>query len=187
MDAEGNRLLNRIVGGAIRMSELIDDLLDFSRIGRTELRRVPIGMTGLAREVLGEISETGSGRNLQVRIADLPPVVADRSMLRQVWVNLLSNAIKYSRQRVPALIEVGGAVEGAEVHFFVRDNGAGFDMQYAGKLFQVFQRLHRDPRLRRYRRRPGHRRPHRAAPRRPGLGRGRAGQGRDLPFHPAAG
>ena len=145
MDAEGNRLLNRIVRGAIRMSELIDDLLDFSRIGRTELRRVPIEMTGLAREVLGEISETGSGRNLQVRIADLPPVVADRSMLRQVWVNLLSNAIKYSRQRVPALIEVGGAVEGAEAHFFVRDNGAGFDMQYAGKLFQVFQRLHRDP------------------------------------------
>lgn len=145
IDAEGHRLLGRIVGGAIRMSELIDDLLDFSRIGRAELRKVPIEMTGMAREVLGEISEAGSGNNLQLRIADLPPVVADRSLLRQVWVNLLSNAIKYSRQRDSALIEVGGAVEGTEAHFFVRDNGVGFDMAYAGKLFHVFHRLHRDP------------------------------------------
>jgi signal transduction histidine kinase len=71
--------------------------------------------------------------------------MADRSLMRQVWVNLLSNAIKYSRPRDPVVIEIGGSVDGAEVHFHVRDNGTGFDMQYADKLFQVFQRLHRDP------------------------------------------
>lgn len=145
IDAEGHRLLGRIVGGAIRMSELIDDLLDFSRIGRAELKKVPIEMTGLVREVLGEMPEGGSGHHLQARIADLPGAVADRGLLRQVWANLLSNAIKYSRQRDPMAIEVGGAIEGDEAHYFVRDNGVGFEMQYVGKLFQVFQRLHRDP------------------------------------------
>ena len=145
IDAEGKRLLDRIAGGAIRMGELIDDLLDFSRIGRAELKKMPIEMTGLVREVLGEMPEAGSGHRLQMRIAELPAAVADRGLLRQVWTNLLSNAIKYSRQRDPATIEVGGAIEGNEAHYFVRDNGVGFDMQYAGKLFQVFQRLHRDP------------------------------------------
>lgn len=145
LDAEGNRLLGRIVGGAIRMSELIDDLLDFSRIGRAELKMVPVEMNGLVREVLGDMPEGGSGHHLQMRIGTLPAVVADRGLMRQVWANLLSNAIKYSRQRDPMVIEVGGAEEEAEAHFFVRDNGTGFDMQYAGKLFQVFQRLHRDP------------------------------------------
>ena len=145
IDAEGKRLLDRIAGGAIRMGELIDDLLDFSRIGRAELKKMPIEMTGLVREALGEMPEAGSGHRLQMRIDELPAAVADRGLLRQVWTNLLSNAIKYSRQRDPATIEVGGAIEGNEAHYFVRDNGAGFDMQYAGKLFQVFQRLHRDP------------------------------------------
>jgi PAS domain S-box-containing protein len=145
LDAEGNRLLRRIVSGAIRMSDLIDDLLDFSRIGRTALKKVPIDMAALVREVLSEMPEAGSGHNVQMRIGALPAVMADRSLMRQVWVNLLSNAIKYSRPRDPVVIEIGGSVDGAEVHFHVRDNGTGFDMQYADKLFQVFQRLHRDP------------------------------------------
>jgi PAS domain S-box-containing protein len=144
IDAEGKRLLDRIAGGAIRMGDLIDDLLDFSRIGRAELKKTPVDMHSLAREVLGDIPETGSGRH-QVSIGELPPAVADRGLLRQVWVNLLSNAIKYSRQRNPAVIEAGGAAEGDALHYWVRDNGAGFDMAYAGKLFKVFQRLHRDP------------------------------------------
>ena len=144
IDAEGKRLLDRIAGGAIRMGELIDDLLDFSRIGRAELKKTPIDMHSLAREVLGDIPETSSGRH-QVCIGELPPAVADRGLLRQVWTNLLSNAIKYSRQRNPAVIEVGGAAEDDALHYWVRDNGAGFDMAYAGKLFKVFQRLHRDP------------------------------------------
>ena len=145
IDGEGRHLLGRIVAGAIRMSELIDDLLDFARIGRAELKKLPIEMNGLLREVLGEMPEAGSGHNLQMRIGALPAALADRSLLRQVWANLLANAIKYSRQRDPMVIEVGGAVEGGETRYFVRDNGVGFDMQYAGKLFQVFQRLHRDP------------------------------------------
>ncbi len=145
VDAEGKRLLDRIAGGAIRMGELIDDLLDFSRIGRAELRMAPIEMSSLVREVLGELPEAGNNHRLQMRLGDLPRAVADRGLLRQVWANLLSNAIKYSRQKELAVIEVGGAGEGGEVHYFVRDNGIGFDMAYADKLFQVFQRLHRDP------------------------------------------
>jgi PAS domain S-box-containing protein len=144
IDGEGKRLLDRIAGGAVRMGELIDDLLDFSRIGRAELKKTAIDMNSLAREVLGELSEIAGGRH-QVRQEELPPALADRGLLRQVWANLLSNAVKYSRQRDPALIEVGGAEEGGSLHYWVRDNGAGFDMAYAGKLFKVFQRLHRDP------------------------------------------
>ena len=144
IDAEGKKLLARIAGGAIRMGELIDDLLDFSRIGRAELKMVPVDMQNLARDVLGEISEAVGGLHW-IDIGALPPAVGDRGLLRQVWANLLSNAIKYSRQRDPARIEVGGAVEGHALHYWVRDNGAGFDMAYADKLFKVFQRLHRDP------------------------------------------
>jgi PAS domain S-box-containing protein len=144
IDAEGKRLLERIAGGAIRMGELIDDLLDFSRIGRAELKKAPVDMQNLAREALGELSEAGGGGR-EVVIGELPQAVADRGLLRQVWANLLSNAVKYSRRSDPARIEIGGAVEGDALHYWVRDNGAGFDMAYADKLFQVFERLHRDP------------------------------------------
>ena len=148
IDAEGRRLLDRIAGGAIRMGELIDDLLDFSRIGRADLRRVTIDMGELVREALADVPQlaesVASGR-VEVRIKPLPAARADRSLLRQVWSNLLGNALKYSRQRMQAVIEIGGTADGEEVRFFVRDNGIGFDMAYADKLFHVFQRLHRDP------------------------------------------
>ena len=144
IDAEGKRLLDRIAGGAIRMGELIDDLLDFSRIGRADLKKSLVDMNSLARDALGEISEVAAGRH-HLDIGELPPAVADRGLLRQVWTNLLANAVKYSRQRDPARIEVGGAEEGDALHYWVRDNGAGFDMAYVDKLFKVFQRLHRDP------------------------------------------
>jgi PAS domain S-box-containing protein len=142
--AEGRAQLERIVSNAIRMGEIIDDLLDFARIGRAELKRVPIDMAGLAREVLAEQPEAGVGRGIDVRIGGMPTAMADRSLVRQVWSNLLSNALKYTRQRQQAVIEAGGTMEGGEAHYFVRDNGAGFDMAYASKLFHVFQRLHRD-------------------------------------------
>jgi light-regulated signal transduction histidine kinase (bacteriophytochrome) len=144
IDAEGKRLLDRIAGGAIRMGELIDDLLDFSRIGRADLKKSLVDMGGMVRDALGEISEVAAGRH-RIDIGELPQAVADRGLLRQVWVNLLSNAVKYSRQRDLARIEVGGIEEGDALHYWVRDNGAGFDMAYADKLFKVFQRLHRDP------------------------------------------
>jgi len=142
--AEGRAQLGRIIANAIRMGELIDDLLDFSRIGRVELKRSAIDMAGLAREVLAELPEAGAGRQAEIRIDAMPTVLADRSLIRQVWLNLLGNALKFTRQRQPAVIEVGGRIEAGEAHFHVRDNGAGFDMAYAGKLFHVFQRLHRD-------------------------------------------
>jgi PAS domain S-box-containing protein len=141
---EGRAQLDRIVSNAIRMGELIDDMLDFARIGRVELKRAPIDMASQAREVLAELSEAGAGRQIAVRIEPMPAALADRSLVRQVWSNLLANALKFTRHRARAEIEAGGMLEGGEAHFFVRDNGAGFDMAYADKLFHVFQRLHRD-------------------------------------------
>jgi light-regulated signal transduction histidine kinase (bacteriophytochrome) len=142
--AEGRGQLDRIVSNAIRMGEIIDDLLDFARIGRAELKRAPIDMAGLVREVLAELPEAGSGRKIDVRIKTMPTAHADRSLIRQIWSNLLSNALKFTRLCEQAVIEIGGSVEAGEAHFYVRDNGAGFDMAYADKLFHVFQRLHRD-------------------------------------------
>ena len=142
--AEGRSQLQRIVSNAIRMGEIIDDLLDFSRIGRAELKRVSIDMAGLAREVLAEMPEAGAGNRMEVSLKAMPAVLADRSLIRQVWSNLLSNAVKYSRKQERVAIEIGGHVEGGEARFYVRDNGIGFDMAYASKLFHVFQRLHRD-------------------------------------------
>ncbi|GIK23894.1 MAG: hypothetical protein BroJett006_01400 [Betaproteobacteria bacterium] len=142
--AEGRGQLDRIISNAIRMGELIDDMLDFARIGRVELKRAPLDMAGLAREVLSELPEAGAGRRIDVRIGPMPTVRADRSLIRQVWLNLLGNALKFTRQCEQAVVEAGGSIEAGEAHFFVRDNGAGFDMAYAGKLFHVFQRLHRD-------------------------------------------
>ena len=142
--SEGRSMLDRIIFNAVRMGELIDDMLDFARIGRAELKRSPIDMERLAREVLAELSEAGAGRRIDWRIGPMPMALADRSLVRQVWSNLLGNALKYSRQREDAVIEAGGRAEHGEAHFWVRDNGAGFDMQYSDKLFRVFQRLHRD-------------------------------------------
>jgi PAS domain S-box-containing protein len=144
LDVEGRRLLDRIAHNAIRMGDLIDDMLDFSRIARAELKRARVDMTTLAREVFNDNGESGAGRHIDFRLAALPEVSGDRSMLQQVWANLLGNAVKFTRGREPAIIEVGADVSEGEIRFHVRDNGAGFDMQYADKLFQTFQRLHRD-------------------------------------------
>jgi PAS domain S-box-containing protein len=142
--AEGRGQLDRIISNAIRMGDLIDDMLDFARIGRVELKRASVDMVSLVREVLADLPEAGVGRQIDVRIGAMPTALADRSLIRQVWLNLLGNALKYTRQCEQAVIEVGGRIEAGETHFYVRDNGAGFDMQFANKLFHVFQRLHRD-------------------------------------------
>ena len=102
-----------------------------------------VDLRNLIDDVVRELQPEMQGRNIEWRIGDLPAVQADPIMLRQVWVNLLNNAIKYTRQRPAALIEIGSQRNGAgETVFSIRDNGAGFDMQYASKLFGVFQRLH---------------------------------------------
>jgi hypothetical protein len=140
---EAQRLLGRIVGGANHMGQLIDDLLHFSRLGRQPLSKQRLNMGTLIREVLEELRKELQARQIDIVIADLPDAVGDPSLVRQVFVNLLSNALKFTRRQERAKIEVGCHLqEGGEV-YFVRDNGAGFDMRFARKLFGVFQRLHR--------------------------------------------
>jgi light-regulated signal transduction histidine kinase (bacteriophytochrome) len=125
------------------MGELIDDLLVFSRMARSELKRSHVRLDDLVAGVIQEIERDILGRDIQWDIGALPEVAVDRSMLRQVWLNLLSNAMKYTRHRKRAEISVQCRENGnSEYEFSVKDNGAGFDMQYVGKLFGVFQRLH---------------------------------------------
>jgi len=136
------RYLGVISDATRQMGALIDDLLLFSRMGRAELHQQPLNMDELAREALQEIRRETEGRNINWQIHPLPEVRADRALMKLVWTNLLSNAIKYTRHREPAEIAIGGHEREAEIEFYVRDNGAGFDMRYAHKLFGVFQRLH---------------------------------------------
>jgi light-regulated signal transduction histidine kinase (bacteriophytochrome) len=125
------------------MGNLIDDLLAFSRIGRAEARKTAVDLEQLVKEVLAELRQETAGRDIAWKIGALPACYGDRSMLKLVFVNLISNAVKFTRKRTQAEIEIGCADEKKnEVEVFVRDNGAGFDMQYANKLFGVFQRLH---------------------------------------------
>jgi signal transduction histidine kinase len=139
---EGRRLLSVVEREASRMGNLIDDLLAFSRLGRAPMLSVLVDMDRLARDVMTEIEATAAPRPL-VAIAELPPVRGDRVLLRQVWVNLLSNAAKYAGKKEAPVIRVWSTVEDANTVYHVSDNGVGFDMRYADKLFGVFQRLHR--------------------------------------------
>jgi light-regulated signal transduction histidine kinase (bacteriophytochrome) len=126
------------------MGTLIDDLLAFSRVGRAEMQQTMVSLEQLVEEALSEVRPETTGRDIAWTIGPLPAVCGDRSMLRLVLVNLISNAVKFTRTRPQAQIEIGstpGNADGTEV--FVRDNGVGFDMKYANKLFGVFQRLHR--------------------------------------------
>jgi light-regulated signal transduction histidine kinase (bacteriophytochrome) len=140
---EGRRYLQTIREGAQRMGVLIDDLLTFSRLSRTPLKKQEVNTDKLVHHVLEEMNSQQEDRQVEIRIGDLPMCQGDPALLNQVWVNLLSNALKYTRHRENAVIEVGCKVAQEENVYFVRDNGAGFDMRYAHKLFGVFQRLHR--------------------------------------------
>lgn len=132
-----------LLESAKRMGNLIDDLLAFSRIGRAETRNTLISMDQLVKEALTEVQHETEGRHITWKIGPLPNLYGDRSMFRVVLVNLLSNAVKFTGTRAQGEIEVGAASgSGNEVIVFVRDNGVGFDMKYANKLFGVFQRLH---------------------------------------------
>jgi len=125
------------------MATLIDDLLAFSRMGRANVSKRRVDLSQLVREARDEVSADVNGRRIAWEIHDLPPVDADPALLRPVLVNLLSNAVKYTGTRNEARIEVGTESRAGELVVFVRDNGVGFDMAYAHKLFGVFQRLHR--------------------------------------------
>jgi light-regulated signal transduction histidine kinase (bacteriophytochrome) len=125
------------------MGEMIDGLLTFSRLRRLDLTKRPVDMGKMVHAVIDDLRGLGHGQLAELRIADLPPCHADPALLKQVWINLLSNAIKFTAKKEKALVEIGCTLEGGHNTYFVRDNGAGFDMRYAHKLFGVFQRLHR--------------------------------------------
>ena len=142
LDSEGKRVCNVISREARRMGQLIDDLLAFSRLGRKEMYASRIDMRGLAVSVLNELIKDENQERMEFHIGKLPAVKGDSSLIRQVWVNLLSNAIKFTSRKARAVIEVGSKTSKDEFIYYVRDNGAGFEMEYANKLFGVFQRLH---------------------------------------------
>ncbi len=143
LPAAGRHYLERVRNGGLRMGELIDDLLAFSRLSRQPLDRRRVDVAQLVQEVLTELNPRENNRPIETRVGHLPPCHGDPALLKQVWINLLSNAIKYTRGRQPASVQVGSEQRNGGTVYFVRDNGVGFDMQYANKLFGVFQRLHR--------------------------------------------
>lgn len=144
LDADGQHFLARIREAAWRMGQLVDGLLMFSRVGRQEIKRQPVNVHQLASEIIEELSAGYGRRDIQWQFGNLPECRADFALFRQVLANLLGNAVKYTQGRTPAVIELGSQLEHGKVIYFIRDNGAGFDMKYADKLFGVFQRLHRD-------------------------------------------
>lgn len=142
LDDEGKRYLRLIQENAHKMGRLIDDLLTFSRLGRQQMMKTKIDMGALAGSVFEELIGQETKRKIKFTILPTPPVYGDNSMIRQVFVNLLSNAIKFTRTREETLIEFGYLPELGDGTYYISDNGVGFNMQYAGKLFGVFQRLH---------------------------------------------
>ncbi|TFV71113.1 PAS domain-containing sensor histidine kinase [Bradyrhizobium frederickii] len=144
LDDKSRRYMQTILQSAKRMGNLIDDLLAFSRVGRAETQNSLVSLEQLVKEVVAELREETNGREIAWKVGALPACYGDRSMLKLVLANLVSNAVKFTRMRARAEIEIG-CVDGKNNHeaeMFVRDNGAGFDMQYVDKLFGVFQRLH---------------------------------------------
>ncbi len=143
LDQEGHRLLKVVRDNTLKMSHLIDDILAFSRIGRTTLSQVEVDMEAVARTVYKDLEAARAGRSIEFRLGSLPKAHADPGMMERIFTNLLDNAIKYSAPTANAIIEVNGKIENGEAVYVVRDNGVGFDMRFVGKLFGVFQRLHR--------------------------------------------
>jgi signal transduction histidine kinase len=143
LDESGLRYLNIISESYIEMGNLIDALLTFSRLSRTELQRTKIDTKSMVNRVIKTFSDELAGRKVEINLMELPNTMGDETLINQVWVNLISNALKYSRKKENAVIEIGGKSDKDKTIFYVKDNGAGFDMKYADKLFGVFQRLHK--------------------------------------------
>jgi hypothetical protein len=143
LDDEARRVIGIIRGGSRTMDQLIVALLEFSRAGTEHLTFDPVDMTALAHAAAAEAKAMHTGPEPRIDIAELPPAAGDAMVLRQVWCNLIGNALKYSAKRPEPQIGVSGRTADGELIYRVQDNGAGFDMRHAGKLFGVFQRLHR--------------------------------------------
>jgi len=142
LPSEARRYLDKVAQGAQQMGGLVDDLLHLAQVGRQALSLQVAPLNAIVVSALDLLRPDCVGRNIEWRIDDLGNIACDQGLMKQVFVNLLANAIKYTRPRDPAVIEVGQTNVNGEQTFFVRDNGVGFDMQYVGKLFGVFQRLH---------------------------------------------
>ena len=140
---QARHYLTRVREGAVRMDELVDDLLNLSRLGRQELRCQIVGLDSLVEEVRRDLKPEMEGRQIDWKIGPLPFVECDPALMKQVFANLLSNALKFTRPRERAVIEVGTITRDDQTVVFVHDNGVGFSMKYADKLFGIFQRLHR--------------------------------------------
>ena len=142
LPAKGQEYLGDVIASAKGMDQLIDDLLRFARVGQQSLAKRTVDVAALVQEVLNELRGEHAGRDVESLVGELPMATADRALLKQVFANLLSNAFKFTRKRDRAVVEVGCRDEEGRKVYFVRDNGAGFDMRYAGHLFGVFQRMH---------------------------------------------
>jgi len=143
LDEKSISYLNTIISAAKQMTDLIDDLLAFSRLGRSDMKKDTVDLSFLVKEVLNEFQPETRERDIAWKIDHLPNATGDNSLLKLVFVNLISNALKFTRNCKRAEIEIGTVSENNEMIFFIKDNGVGFDMQYSDKLFGVFQRLHR--------------------------------------------
>ncbi|MBL7703283.1 MAG: PAS domain S-box protein [Ferruginibacter sp.] len=143
LDDEAKRITDVIIGNTKKMGQLIDDLLTFSRMGRQEVLKTSINTHKMVKETVEEIDrKENNAKKAEWLIHNLPPVMGDINIMRQVWVNLISNAVKYSAKKNVQHIEIGYFMQNTEIVFFVKDNGVGFDEKYKDKLFKVFQRLH---------------------------------------------
>jgi len=142
MDDEARQYLTVVASGARRLSQLIDDLLAFSRTARAGMRRTKISLKTICESVMRDFSCAKDGRDVECVLGELPEIKGDAALLRQVFVNLIGNALKYTRRRQHARIEISSRKTDEELIVMVKDNGVGFDMRYANKLFGVFQRLH---------------------------------------------
>ncbi len=142
MEGEGKRICSIVDSEAGKMELLIGDILRLSRLSLLPMAAMELDMAGMARAVYGETAAEADGRRIDFIVGGMPPALADATLIRQAWANLISNAVKYTSKREKAVIEAGGERRGAENVYWVKDNGAGFDMRYADKLFGVFQRLH---------------------------------------------
>jgi light-regulated signal transduction histidine kinase (bacteriophytochrome) len=143
LDETSLRYLHGMSEAAFKAGTLVDGLLEFSQMGRSELRWTRIDMNQLVAEVRRDLETETEGRQIQWKVGDLPVAQGDLVMLRLVWQNLLSNAVKYTSKQRAAVIEISATQARGETTYVVRDNGAGFDMRHVGKLFGVFERLHR--------------------------------------------
>jgi PAS domain S-box-containing protein len=149
LDADGKKTLGVITNNARKMGQLIDDLLSFSQLGRSKIRMSIIDVNDLVKEVMAELQHAGELKSGSIAFPEnfhvdpLAPAKGDRGLIKQVWTNLISNAVKYSSKKDTPVITIGMKEENGKAVYFIKDNGAGFDMQYSSKLFGVFQRLHK--------------------------------------------